>query len=373
MAGVPLKLRVVLTVALLMSVSFFAFMSVGSHVASAASPLSYVTVTLTNSQITATPKNFSQLIKVDWSTYSSELNTNVSNVRFYNSTTFSSSTELTGWIETNNTTAATSSNVWVNLSGTIVPASGSVDIYMAFLAKTSSWSSHWGLAPQLDKTYGKHDNGASVFEFYDNFAGTALNSRWTVSGITYTVNNGFTATATGPEGFIISKALALNPATYVLDFYGTNFQTNAEWTVVGMVDGGESGGTTGSGSGSMIVAGYPTVSQTVGWQRNGSGIANTSVMQSVQAAAVWTVEPTSSSSTNFYINYGGLQTVSSDADTYPLYEGLVSAGGSDAAYTFTVPVTVTWYRVRAYPPNGSMPIQVDELSSTVNITEGLII
>ena len=105
MAGVLLRMRVVLTVALLMSVSFFALMSVGSHAASAASPASYVTVTLTNSQTTATPKNFSQMLKVDWSTYASELNANVSNVRFYNSTTFSSSTELVGWIETNNTTA----------------------------------------------------------------------------------------------------------------------------------------------------------------------------------------------------------------------------------------------------------------------------
>ena len=185
------KIRAVIVLSFLLVTSF----SILIPTVDAASPASYVTITLTNSQTTPTPVNFQQLIKVDWSTYASDLNANVSNVRFYNSTSFSSSTELSGWIETNNTTTATSSNVWVNLSGTIVPASGTATIYMAFLPTTSSWSSHWGLAPTLSTKYGQFDNGASVFTNYWNFAGTTLPTGWSGSG--ETVNNGIYTNASG--------------------------------------------------------------------------------------------------------------------------------------------------------------------------------
>ena len=197
------KLKSVLVLAFLLATSFSILIPTVSN---AASPTSYVAITLTNSQTSATPKNFSQLIKVNWSAYATDLNANISNVRFYNSTSFSSSTELSGWIEDNNTTTATSSNVWVNLSGTIVPASGSTIIYMAFLSKTSSWSEHWGLAPELSKTYGEFDNGAEVFSFYCNFAGTSLPSKWTTEGdYSGSVNNGLTLTSSGNSGGLYAR------------------------------------------------------------------------------------------------------------------------------------------------------------------------
>ena len=160
------KIKAVIVLSFLLVTSF----SILIPTVDAASPASYVTITLTNSQTTPTPVNFQQLIKVDWSTYASDLNANVSNVRFYNSTSFSSSTELSGWIEDNNTTTATSSNVWVNLSGTIVPASSTATIYMAFLPTTASWSSHWGLAPQLSTNYGEFDNGIHRLSIHEGEA-----------------------------------------------------------------------------------------------------------------------------------------------------------------------------------------------------------
>src|SRR5579875_774278 len=50
-----------------------------------------------------------------------------------------------------------------------------------------------GVAPQLTSTYGQYDNGINVFQFYDNFAGTSLSSKWSSFGYgapTLTVNNG---------------------------------------------------------------------------------------------------------------------------------------------------------------------------------------
>lgn len=312
-------------------------------------------IPITNNQTSDTPANLQVKVQFNALTYKTQLAADLGNIRLYSDDDLTS--PLYGWVESGASNTATNTVFWV-LIPSVIPAGSTLLIYMTFLSTSTEYDgNYWGQAPQLSGTYGQYDNGANVFPFYDNFAGTALNSRWTVSGITYTVNNGFTATVTAAEGYIISKALALNPATHVLDFYGTNFQTaSTYWTAVGMLDGGENGGTSGSGLGSMIVAGYPSASQTNGWQRNStSGLQTSGAMQTAQAAAIWTVEPTAPSSTNFYINYGGLQTVSAYADTYPLYEGLVSAGAADTPYTFSVPVAVTWFRVRLYPPNGVLP------------------
>ena len=319
----------------------------------------YAAVNITNSQSSATPSPFQQMINITESTFGNYIvyNNNLANFEYF----YANGTIIPAWIESNSSGKLIT---WVKLTPSI-PANGKLTIYLGFASKTtnllsSSGTSGIGEAPQLSSTYAQYDDGASVFPaFYQNFAGTTLSSIWTVSGIKYTVNNGFSATATGADGYIISKNLALNPVQYILDFYGTNFQTStSSWTAVGMLDGGLTGITSGSGLGSMIVAGYPTASQTNGWQRNSTGSAGlttSGAMQTVSAPAVWTIMPTSSTTTNFYINYGGLQTVSANADTYPLYEGLIAAGSAGAAYTFTQPVTITWYRVRAYPPNGVMP------------------
>ena len=139
-------------------------------------PSTYYPIKITNSQSTPTPENFSQLLIVNWSKYASSLNANVSNVRLYQSTFFVSSNELYAMIWNNNTTTATSSQVWVNLSNNIIPAGGSITIDMVFLSTSSSWSSHWGLQASLSSTYGQFDNGVHVFPFYTNFAGSGTHS-----------------------------------------------------------------------------------------------------------------------------------------------------------------------------------------------------
>ncbi len=166
--------------------------------------MAYVPITLTNPESIATSKNFQQLLIINWSKYASYLNSNCSNVRFYNSTSFLPSNLLPGWIESNNSTSASSSFVWVNLSSTIVPANGSTKIYMAFLPKSASWNeTYWGLAPQLTKKYGQFDNGAKVFLKYWNFSGTILPNGWVVTSYTnYKVNNGLMLENTSDGGAI---------------------------------------------------------------------------------------------------------------------------------------------------------------------------
>ncbi len=47
----------------------------------------------------------------------------------------------------------------------------------------------------MSGTYAQYDDGANVFNFYDDFAGTSLSAKWTVvsgaAGTDYKINNGF--------------------------------------------------------------------------------------------------------------------------------------------------------------------------------------
>lgn len=155
--------------------------------------VSSVTIELNNSQPEPTPANFDQLIKVPFVRYYSYLNSQVSNVRFFSSSNLSPTSELYAWLEDNDSNLSASSNVWVNLCGTIIPAYGSVHIYMAFATKNTTCDSHWGLAPGLTQNYSQFDNGVYVFPFYDNFAGKSLDSKFSgVSGGSggFSVNDG---------------------------------------------------------------------------------------------------------------------------------------------------------------------------------------
>lgn len=306
----------------------------------AQSPAAYVPITLTNNQGSPTVDNFQQLIKVNWSKYASYLNSNVSNVRFYSSSSFSSTSELYAWIETNNSTSAVSSNVWVNLSSVIIPASGSTTIYMAFLSKSSSWSEHWGLAPQLSTKYGQFDNGFYVFKFYCDFAGTTLNSEWTnPTGSSYSVNNGFIGTPSGgstcairdpsiqeTSSIIVNWGINLSSTSY--PDACTNFQLNRY--------------TTNSNMHFLGVRGDDTLEQ------DGRTDVTTSIpipSTGVHNFGIW-----NDGTTVIYYYPGGSYTdTSATAVTDYLALSWSYNGQSNNA------PTIYYVYVRYYPPNGAMP------------------
>jgi hypothetical protein len=75
-------------------------------------------------------------------------------------------------------TSATSAIAWVQLTSPIPGGGGTATIYIVFLTTTTEFDSNfWGEAPGLSSTYGQYDNGANVFTFYDNFAGTSLSTK----------------------------------------------------------------------------------------------------------------------------------------------------------------------------------------------------
>src|SRR5271157_2764212 len=181
---------------LLMSVSLVLFpLSENAH----ATPTipsgvqAYVPITLTNSQSSATGSGFQQKLTISWNSYASYLNSGVTNAEFFDG----AGNVLKGWCESACSSAAASSIVWVNLGSDVIPASGGIlTIYLGFLTTGTnnmgnSGSSVWGEAPQLSSTYGQYDDGANVFQFYDNFAGSALSSAWNTAGAsgTFSVSN----------------------------------------------------------------------------------------------------------------------------------------------------------------------------------------
>ena len=329
------KMKAVIVLSFLLVTSF----SMLIPTSDAASPTSYVTITLTNSQTIATPVNFQQLLKIDWSTYATELNANVSNVRFYNSTSFSSSTELSGWIEDNNTTTATSSNVWVNLSGTIVPASGTATIYMAFLPTTSSWSSHWGLAPQLSTKYGEFDNGVKVFIGYQNFSGTTLPSSWASTGGTVTVNNGLTV----PAGDVASSVISYPMNGYVLNVNYTSTGTTTGswfgWDAVKQTSSVEWVATSGL---DFNTYNYATFDSSV--SGSASYFPNNFDFVGTQNVTMWS---TSSTAFGYMSEDHSLYTTTSH-----VYNSVSSYLAADA---YGSPFTIHFLYIRAFPPDGAMP------------------
>ncbi|QFW68515.1 MAG: hypothetical protein NV1_37 [Nanoarchaeotal virus 1] len=205
-------------------------------------------ITITNSQSTATPSPFQQDIAIcngnpnignnfayiDNSNLFNEINSNGQNVYF---TTNGSSPNIYSWYEGQLIYNGVTCDVWwIKLSNGI-PANSNVTIYMYIGSNNSNYYSQYypyvGEAPQLSSTYGQYDNGNYVFLFYDNFAGTSLNtSKWNYgydSGGSITVNNGITINYTSSsEGgaWIISKynfPQSEGVVWYALmNFYGTS-------------------------------------------------------------------------------------------------------------------------------------------------------
>ncbi len=102
---------------------------------------------------------------------------NWSNVEF-TSAPLGAGTALPAWVESNATNSSTNTTVWVRLPASI-PAGGSYTAYLDIVGNdVMSASGPTGEAPQLSPRYGEYDNGAGVFNFYDNFAGNSLSNAW---------------------------------------------------------------------------------------------------------------------------------------------------------------------------------------------------
>ncbi len=306
----------------------------------------YVPITLTNSQVSATPAPFQQLITVDSASYNQYINGQWSNVEFTTGAD-GTGTLLQAWVESNPSNTVTNTNVWVNLPNGL-PADGSLTIYMDMMASNvMSASGPTGEAPQLSSTYGEYDNGAEVFNFYDNFAGKTINSGYTQvtpSGVTITQNNGVTISTSSSVGYggLIYTTGFTPPFVYDADV------TSVSGVAAGMM---LQIGNTYSGLGALGYGfNYWGGSVEYGTMEGGFSAPQNPNLQI--GTGVMSMAWASSSSQIYYKNYGsgtaGSQTILGFPSTMYLSLGEYYDSPSSS-------ISVQWIRTRAYPPGGVMP------------------
>ena len=305
----------------------------------------YVPITIQNTQNTATSGNFQEMITITESNYASYIsfNGNVANFEYV----YQNGTIIPSWIESNNSGTLTT---WARIAPSI-PAQSQIKIYMALVANTmnllsSSGTIGIGEAPQLSPSYAEYDDGANVFNFYDNFAGTSLNTnKWTETnngGFTLTVNNGLTMQSTrsndNDEG-IIAKTGFSEPD--LIDMYGT-------------IPHGSNGGWSTTGFGLLQNLGFTVLFDSIGSEGQSNIYISpwensvlTDYVTYSTTPSVWSITNNGVTITS-YRNYANSYS-SSEAVTGVLYPSYYMEGQALNDYTSY------WTRVRAYPPNGIMP------------------
>ena len=331
-------------------------------------------IVLYNNTSSASPAPFQQMLIIPANT---SINSTYTNIRFRDG----NYKLLTSWLESYTTSSAT---IWIVLPNGISSKSA-MTIYM----ETGNLSDNFldgvtvGEAPQLSPTYAEYDDGASVFGYYEDFVGSGLPSGWqelTSSGDTYTWDNGISFTNNGNGDYVsIGTTSAVSPAG-ILELgitSGSNARPTIELaTTDTQIEGGQPiymyedgyGQSYGMFSGNMqfeiLTTSYSDIA-------NSKTAYNAPIIEGI----AWTATGSQLLEIVPNYNYNSMETVSETnaavSLSTPLYIMLGQAASGSTSDTGGF--TASWLRTRAYPPNGTMPIQVNKLSSIENIIEGLII
>ncbi len=310
-----------------------------------------VGITIYNNQGTATVPGFQQMITLGSasSNLASGEDSNLQNVEFF----YANCTVIPAWIESGSSNSASSTVYWLKMPASI-PAYSHVGIFIGLMpSSTNNFLNPLilGEAPQLSPTYGQYDNGAQVFNYYNNFASST--SGWTASsGTTATANHGLTVTF-NQNGYFVGPS----------ENYGTAFDvyvTSDAEINVGYINTGQTltylGVTAWASTVIREACGntYPDqISQSA--EANNCGIAHGSILPGTEAATgIFSVVPYSSSSSFQYIGYGtgsSSQPITTDAPGYPASVGLAQMRNGAQINS----MSIHWARVRDAPPDGVMP------------------
>jgi hypothetical protein len=355
----------------------------GLWAASASTIVSYVPITITNAQSTATPSIFQEEITWTPSSYTSYEASNLGNIRFYSSSAFT--TSLYAWLESctpSLSNTATSATAWVKLTSSIAASGGTLTIYMAFLSTTTNFDgNYWGDAPTLSGTYGAYDNGANIFNAYFNgntatssfsvYSGDTLSQATGISGPGGTTINAIKVTGTTGAhvpAFSFNTAMS-NTALIVESSFSLAGDTADATGAAGLVDNAavtsiKNGITAQVGYSSSYFSQAYEVGGTVTLDANGAGTSTTnweyaSVTYTGSTASSWSayIAPQLYSTTGGYSGTVSNNPLSSATN---LYIGQISGlAAIDVYYNFI--------RARAYPPNNVMPsISFGSVSVAVN-------
>lgn len=330
----------------------------------------YFPITLTNSQSAATPNPFQQKITFNPSSYSSYEATDLGNIRFCADS--GCATQLYAWLESCTPSCgptATSATAWVKLTSSIAANGGTLTIYLVFLSLGTEFSGptgYWGEAPQLSSTYAQYDNGANVFNFYDNFAGTGgpSTASWTTSsygtGATYATDNELMITCGAHSAYnaaVVEKTALTAPEVAEADIVS---QTGNEFTDLGVGSGWDATANGVANNGYTISWNGQTGTQ---FDRIWVDNAGTRTMVDTTAAGsitslpagVWTMSwyATGHEAANDGVGNPGSFTETNSVVSLPASYVMVIGEASSSGASGTV--DVQWARMRATPPSNVMP------------------
>jgi len=310
------------------------------------------TLNITNSQNIPTQAGLQVMWQVPVSTlqtYFPWLNSNLSNLRFVYNGQF-----VPAWLESIDNGTAT---IWIKMPVSI-PANSSIILNLYSNSALNFDGVYWGEAPQLSPTYAEYDNGASVFNNYDNFAGTTLNSKWINNGMSVSVNNGVTLTPSGSIGTWSKDSI-----TYNTNVYNTNYiaETFTKVSTLGAADISpimilnSNSGTDYSSSYTFVDDGidlsYKTPNYYHDTQTSPGSVIRTSISMpsgySYSAFNIYQIY-VNGASVGVAINYSSILNTQTNYNPSTQYLGI---GGNTPNSNFSA----KWFRTRAYPPNGSMP------------------
>jgi uncharacterized protein YdbL (DUF1318 family) len=326
----------------------FSFLLLGSlkAVTPPSGILYYVPITIQNTQTSATPNPFQQMIQVNVSKYSAYMvyNNSFANFEFF----YENGTIIPAWIESYSAPILT---IWVKIKS--IPASSSLTIYLGFASKStnllsSSGTSGIGEAPQLSPTYAQYDDGASVFNNYWNFAGTSLPSSLTKAGTaTVTVNNGLTIGVKKNGGLVRSTSSITYPQ--IVD---TLITTAVSGTVY--VDIGEAKSTTAVSTNNRLQQGYSFeyYNSYLRIVNNSADTVLNSTSGTITANHVYSFAWAATGNERAYYDY--TQKLSSTDNVIAIANYYIFVGAYYSTNTL-VNIKFQWLRTRAYPPNNVMP------------------
>jgi hypothetical protein len=291
------------------------------------------------------------MIWVQTSKYTSHIGTSWDNVEFTTAPN-AGGTALQAWVETNATSSALETLVWVNLPTSLAP-SVPTTIYMNFMpSSVLSSSGPTGEAPQLSSSYGQYDNGAKVFMDYQEWGGlSSLPSGWSNAGASISYSATYTTiTGNGNAWASVYESTPSNLLSFptIYDVYANIGSGSSTSGLPGLI---YSACTSNAGCSCAAeirggVAGTSKLSITT--QTCGSNPSSSTTV--VNNPEVYSIAAISSTSAEFIYNYNNLigpTTVASSAYTYITLDA-VESGPYD-------PAIIYWSRGRQYPPKGVMP------------------
>ncbi|MGC8571822.1 MAG: hypothetical protein ACP5LH_00875 [Candidatus Micrarchaeia archaeon] len=312
----------------------------------------YSCIILNNSQTTATPNQFQQIINITESKFGNYItyNNNFANFEFF----YANGTIIPAWIESNSSGIL---HIWIKTKS--IPALSHILIYIGFANNTinllsNSGTTGIGEAPKLSSTYAEYDDGSNVFLNY--FSGSSL-SGWTTAGtagLTSSAPSGNPTFGTnafyanGANGDYLYTTASGQSTNMIIEFYGYTANLQDLYFLVNSI-----------GAGQMMRDGNGA-----GWY----GIASTSSWTSWGApplTGTWSNEWVTigivvkgSSATGYLstgVNIYGTEIGSNPTNQYSVanngnYLGLVGDAASGTTTQYWSGIIV-----RAYPPNGIMP------------------